>query len=80
MNWIKSIPLLKFDYEFECRQIEFLDTLVYIDQQIKLQTTLSQKSSDRQNFLNPKWEHLYSLKKFIPYSQGLRIRQICSTF
>ena len=33
-------PSIKFDYEFDCKQIEFLDTLVYIDHQDKLQTTL----------------------------------------
>ena len=65
---------VKFDHKFDCRQIEFLDTLVYIDQQNKLQTTLFRKSSDRQNFLNAKSEHPYSLKKSIPYSQALRIR------
>ena len=73
-------PSIKFDYKFDCKQIEFLDTLVYIDQQNKLQTTLSRKSSERQNFLNAKLEHLYSLKKSIPFSQTLRIRRICSTF
>ena len=26
---------IKFDYKFECKQIEFLDLLVYIDQQNK---------------------------------------------
>ena len=62
---------VKFDYKFECEQIEFLDTLVYIDQLIKLQTNLFRKSSDRQNFLNAKSEHPYSLKKSIPYSQAL---------
>ena len=73
-------PSIKFDYKFDCKQIEFLDTLVYIDQQNKLQTTLFRKSSDRQNFLNAKSEHPYSLKKSIPYNQALRVRRICSTF
>ena len=59
-------PSIKFDYIFHCKKIEFLDTLVYIDQQNKLQTTLFRKSSDRQNFLNAKSEHPYSLKKSIP--------------
>ena len=71
---------IKFDYKFDCKQIEFLDTLVYIDQQNKLQTTLFRISSDYQNFLNAKSEHPYSLKKSIPCSQPLRIRRICSTF
>ena len=34
-------PSIKFDYKFDCKQIEFLDTLVYIDQQNKLQTTFN---------------------------------------
>ena len=59
---------IKFDYKFDCKQIEFLDTLVYIDQQNKLKTTLFQKSRDRQNFVNAKLELPYSLKKIIPYS------------
>ena len=65
-------PYIKFDYKFDCKQIEFLDTLVYIDQQNKLQTTVFRKSSDCQNFLNAKSEHSYSLKKSIPYSQALQ--------
>ena len=56
---------IKFDYKFDCKQIEFLDTLVYIYQQNKLQPTLFRKSSDYQNFLNAKSEHPYSLKKSI---------------
>ena len=61
MVWTKSEKQLK-DFmselnqkhpsiKFDCKQIEFLDTLVYIDQQNKLQTTLFRKSSDRQTFL-----------------------------
>ena len=73
-------PSIKFDYKFECKQMEFLSTLVYIDKQNKLQTTLFKKSCDRQTFLNAKSEHPYSLKKSIPYSQAHRIRRICSTF
>ena len=33
----------KPDYKFDCNQIEYLDNLVFIDQQNKLQTTLSLK-------------------------------------
>ena len=53
-------PSIKFDYKFDSKQIQFLDTLVYIDQEIKLKTTLFRKSRDRQNFLNAKLEHPYS--------------------
>ena len=45
-----------------------------------MQATLSRKSSERQNFLNAKSVHPYSLKKSIPYSQALQIRRTCSTF
>ena len=33
-------PSIKFDYKFDCKQKEFQDTLVHIDEQNKLQTTL----------------------------------------
>ena len=33
-------PSIKFDYKFDCKKTEFLDTLVYIDKQNKLQTTV----------------------------------------
>ena len=48
-------PSIKFNYKLECKQIEFLETLVYIDQQNKLQTTLFRKSSDRPTFLMQNW-------------------------
>ena len=72
-----SLFLLQFTVTY---RKDFLDTLVYIDQQNELQTTLLRKSSDHQNLLNAKLEHLYSLKKSILYSQVLQIRQIYSTF
>ena len=59
-------PPIKSDCKFDCKQIEFLDTLVYVDKQNRLQTTLFRKSSDCQNFLNAKSEHPCSLKKSIP--------------
>ena len=43
---------IKFHYKFECKRIKFPKTLVYIDQQNKLQTALSGNPSDGQNFLN----------------------------
>ena len=75
MVWTKSEKhsSIKFEYKFDCKQIEFMNTLVYIDQQNKLQTTLFLKSSDGRNFVNTKTEHPYSLQKSILYSQALRI-------
>ena len=73
-------PSTKFDYKFESKRVEFPDTLVYIDQQNKLQTTIFRKSIDRQNYFNTKSENPYSLKKSVLYSQVLQIRRVCSTF
>ena len=36
-------PSIQFDYKFDCKQIEFLDILVYIDKENKLQTTFFRK-------------------------------------
>ena len=73
-------PSIKFNYKFACKWIKFLDTLVNRDQQNELQTALPPKSSDRQNVLNAKLEHSYSLKKSIFYSQALWIWRLCSLF
>ena len=59
---------IKFNYKFECKQIEFLEIFVYIDQQNKVQTTLFRKSSDRQTFVNAKLEHPCLLRKSVPCS------------
>ena len=70
---------IKFEFKYSRQQIEFLDTLAYIDNNNKLQATLCKKPTDRQNYLHSKSEHPYSLKKSIAYSQALRIKRICST-
>ena len=71
---------IKFDFKLSKESIEFLDTLVYITSQNRLQTTLYKKPTDCQNYLHAKSAHPLSLKKSIPYSQALRIKRICSTF
>ena len=60
---------IKFAFKYSRQQIEFLDTLVYIDNNNKLQTTLYKKPTDCQNYLLSKSEHPYSLKNSIAYSQ-----------
>lgn len=52
-------PSAKFDSKFDFMRIEFPDTLLYIDQQKILQTTIFRKSSDRQNVHNTKSERPY---------------------
>ena len=70
---------IKFEFKYSRQQIEFLDSLVYIDNNNKLQATLYKKPTDRQKYLHSKSEHPYSLKKSIACSQALRIKRICST-
>ena len=45
----------------------------------KIQTTVYRKEADRQTLLHSKSETFLSLKQCIPYSQVLRLQQICST-
>ena len=73
-------PSIKFDFKYSKNKIEFLDTLVYIDQHQKLQTSLYQKPTDSQNYLHANSKHPCSFKKSIPYSQALRIKRVCSKF
>ena len=68
---------IKFDFKFSKENIEFLDTLVYIDSNSRLQTTLYKIPTDCQNYLHAKSAHPLSLKKSIPYSQALRMYVQC---
>lgn len=47
----KKLWSIKFDYKYSTDKIEFLDSLVYLDQHQKLQTTLYQEPTDSQNYL-----------------------------
>ena len=60
------------------KSIAFLDTLVYIDDNGRLQTTLYTKPTDTQNYLHFKSAHLKHLIDSLPYPQALGIRRICS--
>ena len=71
-------PFIKFDYKTSAKEVDFLDTTLYIDNNNRLQTKLYKKPTDRQNYLHRKSEHPESLKKNIPYSQALRIKRIWS--
>ena len=45
----KKHPLAKFEFKFSQTKIEFLDVLVYNDQNNMLQATMYRKQTDRQN-------------------------------
>ena len=75
----KKHPLIKFEFKYSQIKIEFLDVLVYKDQNSMLQTAIYRKQTDQQSYLDAQSEHPKSLKDSIPYSQALRIKRICSS-
>ena len=75
----KRYKTIKFDYKISTKQIEFLNTMFYKDQQQKIQTAIFCKPTDQQTYLHAQSNHPESLKDSIPYSQTLRAKKICST-
>ena len=69
---------IKFDKKYSKSQIEFLNILVYKDEQQRSQKTLFKKKTDRQSYLHAKSHRQVSLKKNIPNSQILQVKGICS--
>ena len=69
---------IKFDYETSTKSIAFLDTLIYVDENRHLQTTLYTTPTDTHNYLHSKSCHPKHLKDSLPYSQALRLKRICS--
>ena len=47
----KKHPSIKFKFKYSQRKIEFLDVLVYKDQNNMLQTTIYRKHTDQQKYL-----------------------------
>ena len=69
---------IKFDLCSSTHSIAFLDTMVYIDEHRKLQTTLYTKPTDTHSYLHFHSAHPRHLKINLPFSQALRLRRICS--
>ena len=59
--------------------IDELDTMVYRDQQHKIQTEIFRKPTNQQTYLHAQSNLPKSLKESIPYSQALHIKTVCST-
>ena len=74
----KKRKTIKFDYKISTKQTEFLNTMVYRDQQHKIQTTIFRKPTEQQTYLHAQSNRPKSLKDSIPYSQARRIKAICS--
>ena len=79
-NLNKKHNSIKFEYKISQTCITFLDTKASIqNKKFTKVTKIYRKSTDRQNLLHIDSEHPKSLKDNIPYSQALRIKQICIT-
>ena len=59
----KEHPSIKFEFKYSQTKIEFLDVLVYKDQNNMLQTTIYRKQTDPQNYLDARSEYTKSLKE-----------------
>lgn len=73
-------PYLKFKatYDFSSKSVEFLDTVISIDQNNYIQTTLFTKPGKKCTYLSPASCHPSFMVANIPYSLGLRLKRICS--
>ena len=71
-------PNLKFTHEKSKTSVNFLDVVVRINGD-KFETDLYSKATDCHQFLGFNWAHPIHIKKSIVYSQGLRIKRLCSS-
>ncbi|XP_063616051.1 uncharacterized protein LOC134789349 [Penaeus indicus] len=74
----KIHPDLKFTVEYSKKELPFLDTMVYMDAEGKVQTSVYHKPSNTHQYLHFQSCHPPSLKRSLPYSQALRIKRIVS--
>ena len=70
---------IKFDFEISQKEINFLDTTVFLAENNEIKTKLYTKETDTHNYLHRKSAHPENLKQTIPYGQALRVRRICTT-
>ena len=70
---------IKLTHEKSYNSVNFLDTKVIKDVQGNISTVIFQKLTDTDPYLHWTSVHPPHLKKSIPYSQGLRLRRICSS-
>jgi len=74
----KIHPDLQFTLEYDNQKLPFLDTLVYLDEEGTLQTTVFYKPSNTHQYLHFQSSHHPNLKRSLPFSQGIRIKRIVS--
>ncbi len=69
-------PTIKFEITHSTKQVNFLDTTVYITPQNTLVTTLYTKPTDCMPLLHQSSHHRKTCKKGLIYSQMLRYKRI----
>ena len=70
---------IKFTAETSQSAVNFLDTVISVDEDLKIETSLYVKPTDTAGYLHYQSSHPRHCIKGIPYGQFLRIRRICST-
>ena len=76
-NLNKKHRAIKFEFTYSKTSITFLDTKIYKNQNGILRTIIYRKPNNRRNFSHYDLAHWKSLKDSIPFSQTVRIKQIC---
>lgn len=79
--WCENIfkqDYLKFTIDHSFESITFLDVTVALNMQNKIATSLYSKPMAKNVFLHYESNHPKSLIESLPFSQGLRIKKICS--
>ena len=73
-------PFLKFkpSYDFERKSVVFLDTVISINENGFIKTSLYVKPGRKCNYLLPSSCHPSHICENIPYSLALRLKRICS--
>ncbi len=69
---------IKFTCEHSDKEIAFLDTVIHIETDGTLWTSLYSKPTDSHNYMHYDSAHPMHIKRSLPYSQFLRVKRICS--
>ena len=80
VNWLNSLMpgVVKFKFEYSLEKVEFLDLQISKENGL-LKTNLFIKPTNKQLYLDYNSNHPLPCKDSIPYSQGLRVVERCST-
>ena len=71
-------PYLKFTYQTDTNNINFLDLKISIDKDNSIHTSIFKKEISKHQYLHFLSDHPHHIFKSIIYSQGIRLLRICS--